>query len=355
MKSVGKRRPADFINADLPPERVARMWRVIEARQRAGTPRHAWGGRPWVLAGAVAFAACLLVWVASTRYSSSTQKLASTGDVIVTEQRGTALGLPDGSSVLLGEAARLSVSKASVSEVELHLDRGRVACDVVHDPARRFVVEAAGVEVHVKGTRFTVEVDASQISVHVERGAVEVTNRSGALLATMTPGQSWSGPVERPLQAPPAAAPSAAPFVEPALEPSAALPAPAAPAALDGNALFERANSARIAGRPGPAAADYDRFRTRFPQDPRAGLAAFELGRIRLDSLGDPARALVALRFALGHARGGFAVEDAQALQVDALARLGDTSGCRKARAAFLKAHPSSAHAARVSRACPDE
>lgn len=352
MKSVSKRRPAEFIHAELKPERVARMWGAIEASQRVA-PRQAWAGKAWALAGAAALAACLVLWISSTRRPSVDRKLASAGDVFVTQRRGTALGLPDGSSLALSELAQLSVIKATPSEVALHLERGRVQCDVAHDPQRPFSVEAAGIAVHVKGTQFSVEVDAQQVSVHVQRGAVEVTGTSGELLARMTPGQTWSGPIKHEASTPlePSATPPAS-AVAPSASPSAV---PTAPTPLDADALFERANAARIAGRAGPAAADYDRFRTRFPQDARAGLAAFELGRIRLDSLADPSRALVALRFALSHNRGGFAAEDAQALQVDALARLGDLSACRNARAAFLKAHPKSAHLARVSRACPDE
>lgn len=356
MKASSKRRPSDFVNVELGPERLARMWRVIEAHEQAAPKRSRRAA--WAVASTAAVAAGLALWLHFHAHVEAKAELASAGQVIETEARRSSLGLPDGSSMVVSELGRLSVVKATPSEVALHLDRGVVECEVVHDPARPFSVEAAGVTVHVTGTHFAVEVDAERVSVRVQRGSVEVTNASGALVAKMTPGQVWSAPVDA---APAAPSPSASA----ALAPDASSAAPAASSsppptlgvalALDADALLARANAARIAGHTGLAAADYDRFRTRFPQDTRAGLAAFELGRIRLDTLHDPAGALGALSFALAHNRGGFATEDAQALRIDAFARLGDAAGCVRARDAFVAAHPVSAHLARVQRACPQE
>ena len=363
MKPASKRRAIDYLDPDLNAERVARMWNVIEARQ--GAASHAAGLRTrWVLAAAaLAAAACLVLALRWPHKEAALASAAATGDVIVTSGKSTSLSLPDGSAVVLSEAAKLAVTNASPSDVSLHLERGRVTCDVTHREGRRFTVEAMGVTVQVKGTHFTVDISpinaaasaplaAARVTVHVERGVVEVRDRAQALLATMTAGQSWSGAenvVAVPTPAVDAVLPPAASVVPTAVPPPSAAPTPA----LDADATFERANAARIAGRAAEAAAAYDRFRRTFPSDSRAGLAAFELGRIRLDSLHDPQRALGALRFALAHNRGGFAAEDAEALQIDALQRLGDQAGCAAARAAFLSAHPRSAHVARITRACP--
>ena len=349
MKPSTKRRPIEYLSPDLSAERVARMWGVIEANQkpsRAGSRRT----MVWV-AAACAVAACLALFV----HFRARPSLTATGDVIETGERGTSLNLPDGSALVLSEAAKLNVVSASPSAVSLHLERGRVTCEVTHVLGRRFAVEALGITVEVKGTHFTVDVGqtqghSQQVTVRVERGVVEVHDRNAVLLATMTAGQTWSSPATEVTSSAPVEPESSAAASEP-LAPPAPAPTAVVPA-VDAATLFERANAARIAGRAGDAAADYDRFRLRFPQDSRAGLAAFELGRIPLDSLHDPKRALSALGFALSHNRGGFASEDAEALRVDALNRLGDQAACSAARAAFLSAHPKSAHAPRVSRAC---
>ena len=353
MKSSAKRRPIEYLNPDLNAERLARMWGVVEASRkqpRSGVRRNA----IWAAVGVCTVAACFLL-VTRLRVPRA---MTATGDVIVTQQKSTSLNLPDGSALVLSEAAKLNVVSATPSYVSLHLERGRVTCEVTHTPGRRFAVEALGITVEVKGTHFTVEVsqngqEPEQMTVRVERGVVEVRDRDLRLVATMTAGQTWSSIA-------PSSATSASSGVEVESSAPAVSVAPSAPSApsallpaLDAGALFERANAARIAGRAGEAAADYDRFRLRFPQDSRAGLAAFDLARIRLDTLHDPRSALASLGFALSHNRGGFASEDAEALRVDALARLGDQAACAAARSAFLTAHPKSAHAPRVSRACP--
>ncbi len=352
MKTSAKRRPAEYLTPDLNPERVARMWGVVEASQkRPGRSTQRTLG--WAMATACAAALC--IWGFAHFTAQRALQVSATGDVIVTQQKGTSLNLPDGSALVLSEAAKLAVVSASATDVSLHLERGRVTCDVTHVAGRRFTVEAMGITASVLGTHFSVEVSTSatpQVTVHVERGVVEVRDRSQQVVATMTAGQTWSGLASAVLS--PVPAQSAAPAAAEA--PASAAPAvsalPSALSALDAGTLFERANAARIAGRASDAAADYDRFRLRFPQDSRAGLSAFELGRIRLDSLHDPRRALAALGFALSHNRGGFASEDAQALRVDALSQLGDQAACSAARSAFISAHPASAHVPRVTRAC---
>jgi TolA-binding protein len=137
-----------------------------------------------------------------------------------------------------------------------------------------------------------------------------------------------------------------APLPEPA--PTAKPPPQAGPTA---QALFERATAARLAGRHAEAAADLQRFLRRFPGDPRAGLAAYELGRIRLGSLHDPRGAADAFGAAVAGGEGPFR-EDAEAGRVEALSDMGDEAACRRARDAFRARYPASPHANRVARLC---
>jgi TolA-binding protein len=121
--------------------------------------------------------------------------------------------------------------------------------------------------------------------------------------------------------------------------------------AITPQALFERADAARLAGRHADAAADFERFYRRFPNDPRAGLAAYELGRIRLGSLHDPRGAVEAFDVVLQRGSEPFR-EDAEAGRVEALADLGDHEACVRARDAFRARHPRSPQERRVAKLC---
>lgn len=132
-------------------------------------------------------------------------------------------------------------------------------------------------------------------------------------------------------------------------EPSAvkAIEAPSA------KSLFAEATAAREAGNAHAAAQALDALRRRFPLDAHTPLATFELGRIRMDRLGDRAGALEALRSAIAIARGAAFSEDAEARVVELLDKMGRTSECGRMRAAFLARRPGSIHEAAVTGACP--
>ena len=382
MRSVSRRRAADFVRPALSEARVARMWTAIAAVDRPRSrslpsPARRWGG-PVVLAAA-ALAAALLVGLRGR----PTPGPALTGLVIDTGAATQEVSLTEGSTLHLAAATRLRVLGATAGEVRLRLDHGSVICDVVHRDDRRFIVEAGGVEVEDRGTRFAVDVspgrrwgqgpqtpgaDHDVVEVHVERGAVEVHDAARAVIATLQPGQAWksAGPVtldagaSTPAEQPP-------PGPEEIREHSPTPPPPvgsAAPVTMgetpkpparggasSPEALFERADGARLAGHHAEAAAAFERFHRRFPNDPRSGLAAYELGRIRLGSLHDPRGAAEAFGAVLERPDDPFR-EDAEAGRVEALADLGDDEGCKRARDAFRARYPRSPQAGRVAKLC---
>jgi TolA-binding protein len=95
--------------------------------------------------------------------------------------------------------------------------------------------------------------------------------------------------------------------------PAAKAPVPAAPAVGDPiEALFVEADRARLAGRPGDAVRPLTEIQDRFPQDRRAAIAAFQLGRILADEIRDPARAAPAFDRARALAPDGPLAEDAR-------------------------------------------
>lgn len=367
MRSIPTRRPADHVNPDLPQERVDRMWRAIEAPSRRAMPPRL---TLVAVAALVVVAAGIRLYKGRQVPPGSTPSLAR-GDVI-DAPAGSSVTLPDGSSLSFGASTKLSVADASSTRVRLELERGTVTCDVTHVDGRSFEVAVGDIVVSVRGTRFAVVARdghlpdrKASVEVRVERGRVEVARDDDGdrhAIASLGPGQSWS---QEELEPDPRAPTSEG---APAHHESATVRAPhaAAPGHRGGRVpaaesehlsdspadLLRRANGARVAARPDEAARFYDRIREEHPEDARAGLAAFELARIRLDDLSDPAGALEALRFAEAHGHGGFVTEDAEALEIDAFDRLGRKADCRRARAAFVARHATSPHLARVVRAC---
>jgi hypothetical protein len=292
------------------------------------------------------------------------------------------LTLPDGSSVRPDTSTRVEIVTAHSRSVHLVLARGAINLDVTHRTGRPFVVSASDVDINVRGTRFRVALgngDARHdVTVSVAEGAVEVCRASVSSCRMIAAGETFSTGALRESTAP-AKAPAKA-TDEAVVE----APAPASvPASLEvarkgksrdsyatrgagglaealatatPEALFELGDEARLAGAPRDAAMAFDRLRRRYRTDPRAGLAAFQLGRLRFD-LGDAAGAAEALTDALALAKSAKNApfrEDAEARLAQAYEDVGPRAldRCQAARDAYLKDYPHGVHAATVARRC---
>lgn len=341
-------------------QRLAKVWLRVNERLDRGPSR--WRRAfPWLAAGALASAAAVALIV-----GWPDDKAATSGWERATLQTASDrldVDLHDGSRLELARETRLFLAEAEATAVEIALERGRVVCDVVPNPARRFVVSTQGVEVRVTGTRFSVERsdDGHRVTVSVERGSVEVF-MGGKELRKLAAGETWSLD-DREV--------AAAPSSEVAPPPAGLAPAGVAsqrepreanlvplphdapePVALTPKDLLERANQARREGDANAAARDYRQLLEQFPSDGRAGLAAFELGRLRMDRLSDLPGAVQALKQAVTLAPGSGFREDAMARLVRAYDALGRKDECRRARQQYLSAFPKGVHQGQLQNAC---
>jgi transmembrane sensor len=104
--------------------------------------------------------------------------------------------------------------------------------------------------------------------------------------------------------------------------------------------LLALADVARLSGHPADAVAPLTRVVADHPDDPRAPLAAFTLGRLSLDALGRPAQAAAAFQRAIQLGLPQSLREDAYARLVEARSRAGDEAGARTAARDYEQQFP---------------
>jgi transmembrane sensor len=232
---------------------------------------------------------------------------------------------------------------------------GSVRLRVTHEPQRPLVVHAAGVDVHVIGTEFVVELlDSDQVRVAVEKGRVLVESPGGRL--ALGPGEERvfvgrTDAVPAEAESPPPATTSPAPSGGAATGPNwrklaqsgeyaeahAALKK-APHVANDPAELMLAADAARLSGHSTDAVPYLRRVLANHPGDSRTPLAAFTLGRVLLDELGRPSEAAEA--FAKARASGGVLAEDALAREAQARSHAGQRAEARRLAEEYLRRYP---------------
>jgi hypothetical protein len=302
----------------------------------------------------------------------------SSGAVIESSDKPLTLQLGDGSSLELAAQTRLRVLRDQPSAVAVEVGNGRASFDVKHVVGRSFDVRAGLVTVRVVGTRFdvakTTRREGTEIEVAVKRGVVEVqrADRDGDV-RRLTAGETWSVWIGAQPAAGSVTTDVNSALAEPAPTPARTgivaqverfevktAPVAARVAIRDKRvtiesvrALFLRANVARRAGRMQDAASAYAELLKRFPRDSRAGVSAFELGRIRMDALSDSKGAAAAFAEALGLGRRAEFREDALARLAMANEVIGEHEACRKAKQRYLAEYPAGVHTGSLQELCP--
>ena len=229
----------------------------------------------------------------------------------------------------------------------MKLLQGRAHFDVVPNPKRSFEVEAAPYRVVVLGTVFDVERSAEHVAVSVERGRVRVYGPQGA--EDLLPGTSKrfeiaaTGTAQLPA-APPTVlepleidVPEAGPTNTKQRRNQRANATPSwrsltqsgdydaafeslklSPTVQNDPAeLMDAADAARLSNHPAEAVSYLERVVKGHLRSPVAPLAAFTLGRVYLDRLGQPHKAAEAFELARRLAPAGSLAQDALAREVE--------------------------------------
>jgi transmembrane sensor len=266
----------------------------------------------------------------ATRGSARVPEIVTLRD----QSRATALA-PD---------TRVAVEEDAPERVHVRLERGQARFEVTRRPERSFTVRAGHVTVSVVGTTFAVELVADRVGVTVEKGAVEVDWGLGQkqLLA----GDSgWFPPLvmnAEPEQAVQSARPAAG--GEAPTQPGSSSP----PVPRSAQQLLAEVDRARSSGHAVRATELLRELLRDYPNDPRAPLAAFTLGRVLLNELGRPREAAAAFQQVRQKAPASQFAEDALAREIEAWKRASEPARARALALQYLERYPSGRHARRV-------
>jgi hypothetical protein len=391
-------RALDDALGDGPPDVALRVQRanVLEAMHRVDRPleRVRWEFAAGLLAVALV-ASILFVWqnrneAASASLRGGAELVASS--TVTSGDHAETIDFSDGSRVLLEPRAAARVVRLDRQYTELALKSGKLEASVQHREGASWTIVAGPYEVHVVGTKFTVDWQqaSNAFRVAVTEGRVRVTGGElGEHVVYLEPGQQWErrDAAPAPPAPPPPVAENAEPEPEPALE---AAPAPAvspqtvAPRSsravasapppdrpptiaeltksgkyrdalelaeqqgferviseLSEGELLGLGNAARYTGQRGRARQAMLAVRDRFSGRPAAGLAALYLARIAEQLDHNPKEAARWLRVFLAGSPTGSLAADARASLLSILLASGDTAGATAVARDYLRFHPS--------------
>jgi len=365
------KRLSDHIEYEMSSAHVDHLWNAVEKKQGYhSTSKRA--KAPLAFGVAAIAAGISLGWLlgsplhAPEQPSSAlspaatplTAKLPPVGAELQSQENNLSFRLTDGSEVKLTPRSTIALKESSAHAITLRLDTGRASFDVKEEETRLLTIISGPVLVRTIGTSFFVsrseKSGAEEIIVSVDRGVAEVRGPDGDL-KRIASGEAWS--LRLPKKSASSTSAQSTPHQEPEAPDSNSLSRKAPPAtepaqkaaALE---LFSAARSKKNSGDPRGAAADYQRFLGQFSTHPRAAVAALELGRIKMDQLGDPKGAIAPLKQALRMGAGGLG-DDALARLTQAQARSGQLAGCRSSKEQYLRRYPNGVHLGQIQQLCP--
>jgi transmembrane sensor len=347
------------------PLRVAPLWSAEHTERLPGRVL-AERRRRAVVRGVASLGAGLSLVAGLWFFSPKSPEVAANAPALASAAPSAAerdFALADGSHVsLLAAGSRVEVLEQSAARVRTQLGAGSARFDVRHDPARVFEVESGDVKVRVLGTAFSLVREGALTRVAVERGAVRVEWSGGQ--AFLSAGQSGLYPPpagEADAVKPPEAAAELGSNVgeeaaswrklakRGAYADAFKALGPSSKGVLnEPSDLMLAADVARLSRHPGEATRFLSRVTDQFPRDKQAPLAAFTLGRVLLEDLGQPGRAADAFHRAQQLAPKGPLASDALAREADAAQRAGQVDRAKQLAQRYLESYPTGPHAARL-------
>ncbi len=312
--------------------------------------------RALVLATTLCALAAAAVFVGSSRFARHAQTPVP---VASTENPSLRMQLADGSQVLPeDQQTRVVQGESTPQRTSLELVTGKARFDVVHREERVFRVVCGEVTVEVLGTSFELERDVQRTHVAVLRGRVLVSWNGGQAelsageagwfprapeeaTATLEPPQPSEKHATRKAGSPPSSPtwrePAEQGDFEHAYELLARMPQPVGDNVEE---LLLAADTARLSGHPAAALPFLRRVIAAHSQDSRAPLAAFTLGGVLMQQLGQPREAEAAYARARELSLNSSLAEDALARQVEAAHRGGDSARARTLATEYLSRYP---------------
>ncbi len=337
-------RPEESVGRVDPAWDAARVESALDGLHRTRRRRVA------LRAGGAVLASSVLVWMLVGQLRVEEPRAARATPIPETEQTEQALELPDGSSVEpRDDDSRVVVREVVPERVRLELVAGAAHFSVRPDAARVFAVEAGPVRVEVLGTEFDVSLVDEGADVSVSRGRVRVVWSGGERI--LEAGDAGRFPeVQEPDVTPEPQVRATEPptrarrdWRRPANqgEYEEALALLSDESVRDDVAdLMLAADVLRYSGHAARAVPYLERVFERHPHDPRAALAAFTAGRVRLERLGQPREAAAAFARARRLEPTSSLAQDALAREAQAWDRAGDSAEARRCATEYLQRHP---------------
>ncbi|HEX7477655.1 MAG TPA: FecR domain-containing protein [Polyangiales bacterium] len=315
---------------------------------------------------------------APTRVQPSTRPLESTpagGSAAVAVAftghvaAGQSLRLSDGSLVQVSATGSLEVARNQPGHIELRLVGGAAHFSVVPDHERQFVVDAGSVQVAVVGTVFDVEQVSGgvqpRVRVAVVEGKVRVSAADGehfvgagesvffgaagaagvagvASVATVDGRAALRAEHVRRVVHRDAAAKTSWRSLSQAGDYEQAYSSLSAGGVVEDDpaTLMDAADAARLSGHPDVALGYLRRVVRDHRGSPVAPLAAFTLGRVQLERLGQPSEAAESFAQARTLAPHGSLAQDALAREVEALSKAGNAHEAYLRAQQYVQAYP---------------